>query len=74
MDYIELSVFANRIAAFCDETVAILCREAFSSNIREGLYVVCAESNPKDDLCVRAARIPVVPSGLPPALSSPLPA
>ncbi len=74
MDYIELSVFASRIAAFCDETVAILCRETFSSNGQQGLNVSCAVSNPKGDLRVRAARVSVAPSGLPPASCFPLPA
>ena len=72
MENFELSVFANRIAAFCDKTVAVPCRAVFSPNIREGLHFSCAASNPKGDLCVQAARIPVVLSGRPPALCSPL--
>ena len=42
MDAIELSLFASRIEAVCDEMGAVLRRSAFSPNIRDRLDFSCA--------------------------------
>lgn len=59
MNPIELSIFANRIEAVCDEMGAALQRAAFSPNIRDRLDYSCAVFDAKGELCAQAAHIPV---------------
>lgn len=59
MDAIELSIFASRIEAVCDEMGAVLRRAAFSPNIRERLDYSCAVFDAEGALCAQAAHIPV---------------
>ncbi|HWP94137.1 MAG TPA: hydantoinase B/oxoprolinase family protein [Gammaproteobacteria bacterium] len=59
MNTIELSLFAHRIAALCDEMGAVLRRAAFSPNIRDRLDFSCAVFDAEGGLCGQAAHIPV---------------
>ena len=59
MDVIELSLFASRIEAVCDEMGAVLRRSAFSPNIRDRLDFSCAVFDAEGQLCAQAAHIPV---------------
>ena len=59
MDSIELSVFASRIEAVCDEMGAVLKRVAFSPNIKDRLDFSCAVFDSRGELCAQAAHIPV---------------
>ncbi len=59
LDAIQLSLFASRIAAVCDEMGAVLRRAAFSPNIRDRLDYSCAVFDPDGHLCAQAAHIPV---------------
>ncbi|MCB1874513.1 MAG: hydantoinase B/oxoprolinase family protein [Chromatiales bacterium] len=59
MDPIELSLFASRIEAVCDEMGAVLRRSAFSPNIRDRLDFSCAVFDAHGQLCAQAAHIPV---------------
>ncbi|MEW6646204.1 MAG: hydantoinase B/oxoprolinase family protein [Pseudomonadota bacterium] len=59
MDAIELSLFASRIEAVCDEMGAALRRAAFSPNIRDRLDFSCAVFDAAGELCAQAAHIPV---------------
>jgi N-methylhydantoinase B len=59
MNPIELSLFANRIEAVCDEMGAALKRAAFSPNIRDRLDYSCAVFDAHGELCAQAAHIPV---------------
>jgi N-methylhydantoinase B len=59
MDAIELSVFASRINAACDEMGAVLRRAAFSTNIKDRLDFSCAVFDARGELCAQAAHIPV---------------
>ncbi len=59
MDAIQLSIFASRIAAVCDEMGAVLRRAAFSPNIRDRLDYSCAVFDDRGQLCAQAAHIPV---------------
>ena len=59
MDAIELSIFASRIQAVCDEMGAMLRRAAFSPNIRDRLDYSCAVFDRRGALCAQAAHIPV---------------
>lgn len=59
MDAIQLSLFASRIAAACDEMGAVLRRAAFSPNIRDRLDYSCAVFDAQGQLCAQAAHIPV---------------
>ncbi len=59
MDAIELSVFASRIEAVCEEMGAVLRRAAFSPNIRDRLDFSCAVFDTVGELCAQAAHIPV---------------
>jgi len=56
---IELSIFARRIDAVCDEMGAQLRFAAFSPNIRDRLDFSCAVFDPQGGLCAQAAHIPV---------------
>jgi N-methylhydantoinase B len=59
MNPVELSIFANRIEAVCDEMGAALQRSAFSPNIRDRLDYSCAVFDADGLLCAQAAHIPV---------------
>lgn len=59
MDPIELSLFASRIQAICDEMGAVLRYAAFSPNIRDRLDFSCALFDATGQLCAQAAHIPV---------------
>ncbi len=59
MDPIELSIFASRIEAVCDEMGAVLQRTAFSPNIRDRLDFSCAVFDAAGELSAQAAHIPV---------------
>jgi len=59
MNPVELSLFANRLNAVCDEMGAVLQRAAFSPNIRDRLDFSCAVFDADGELCAQAAHIPV---------------
>ncbi len=59
MDAIELSLFASRIEAVCEEMGAVLARTAFSPNIKDRLDYSCAVFDEAGELCAQAAHIPV---------------
>jgi len=59
MDAVELSIFASRIGAVCDEMGAALRRASFSPNIKDRLDFSCAVFDADGELCAQAAHIPV---------------
>ncbi|MEJ2346572.1 MAG: hydantoinase B/oxoprolinase family protein [Gammaproteobacteria bacterium] len=59
MQGIDLSIFASRIDAVCDEMGAALRRAAFSPNIKDRLDFSCAVFDGRGELCAQAAHIPV---------------
>ncbi len=59
MNPIELSLFASRIEAVCEEMGAVLQRTAFSPNIKDRLDYSCAVFDASGELCAQAAHIPV---------------
>jgi len=59
MNAIELSLFASRMEAVCDEMGAVLQRSAFSPNIKDRLDFSCALFDNSGLLCAQAAHIPV---------------
>ncbi len=59
MDPIELSIFASRLEAVCDEMGMVLRNAAFSPNIRDRLDFSCAVFDARGELCAQAAHIPV---------------
>jgi N-methylhydantoinase B len=59
MNAIELSIFASRVEAVCDEMGAVLQRTAFSPNIKDRLDYSCAVFDADGELCAQAAHIPV---------------
>ncbi len=59
LNAIQLSIFANRLDAVCDEMGASLQRSAFSPNIRDRLDFSCAVFDAAGELCAQAAHIPV---------------
>lgn len=59
MDAVQLSLFASRVSAICDEMGAVLRRAAFSPNIRDRLDFSCALFDARGRLCAQAAHIPV---------------
>ncbi|MGW8311346.1 MAG: hydantoinase B/oxoprolinase family protein [Thiogranum sp.] len=59
MDAIQLSIFASRVSALCDEMGAVLRRAAFSPNIKDRLDYSCALFDADGQLCSQAAHIPV---------------
>jgi N-methylhydantoinase B len=59
MSPIELSLFASRIEAVCEEMGAVLQRTAFSPNIKDRLDFSCAVFDAAGHLCAQAAHIPV---------------
>ncbi|SCZ57162.1 hydantoinase B/oxoprolinase family protein [Thiohalomonas denitrificans] len=58
-DAVELSIFASRVEAVCEEMGAVLKRAAFSPNIRDRCDFSCAVFDPEGELCAQAAHIPV---------------
>ncbi len=56
---IELSLFASRVAALCEEMGALLGRTAFSPNIRDRLDYSCAAFDRDGALLGQATHIPV---------------
>jgi N-methylhydantoinase B len=56
---IELSLFASRMAAVCEEMGAVLRRTALSPNIKDRLDFSCAVFDAAGELCAQAAHIPV---------------
>jgi N-methylhydantoinase B len=59
MNAIELSIFASRLEAVCDEMGAVLRSTAFSPNIRDRLDFSCAVFDAAGALIAQAAHIPV---------------
>ena len=59
MNVVQLSIFANRLDAVCEEMGATLQRSAFSPNIRDRLDYSCAVFDAGGELCAQAAHIPV---------------
>ncbi|MBU2885008.1 hydantoinase B/oxoprolinase family protein [Gilvimarinus agarilyticus] len=59
MNAIELSVFASRLSAICEEMGALLKCAAFSPNIKDRLDFSCALFDPDGQLAAQAAHIPV---------------
>jgi N-methylhydantoinase B len=59
MNAIELSIFASRLEAVCDEMGAVLRSAAFSPNIRDRLDFSCAVFDAVGSLAAQAAHIPV---------------
>ena len=59
VDAIQLSIFASRVSALCDEMGAVLRRAAFSPNIKDRLDFSCALFDTDGQLCAQAAHIPV---------------
>jgi len=58
-DLIELRVFESRAAAICETMGAVLCRSAFSPNIRDRLDFSCALFSADGRLLSQATHIPV---------------
>ncbi|HHM06029.1 MAG TPA: hydantoinase B/oxoprolinase family protein [Gammaproteobacteria bacterium] len=59
MNPVELSLFASRISAVCEEMGAVLRRAALSPNIKDRLDFSCAVFDEQGRLCAQAAHIPV---------------
>lgn len=59
MTPVELSLFASRLDAVCDEMGGVLRNAAFSPNIRDRLDFSCAVFDDAGELCAQAAHIPV---------------
>jgi N-methylhydantoinase B len=59
MNPIELSLFAHRLDAVCDEMGAVLRRTALSPNIKDREDYSCALFDPRGELVAQAAHIPV---------------
>nr|WP_232020197.1 hydantoinase B/oxoprolinase family protein [Sulfuriflexus mobilis] len=59
MDAVELTLFASRIEAVCEEMGARLQCAAFSPNIKDRLDFSCAVFDAAGELCAQAAHIPV---------------
>ncbi len=59
MNAVELSLFASRMDAVCEEMGTVLRNAAFSPNIRDRLDFSCAVFDAAGELCAQAAHIPV---------------
>jgi len=59
MDAVDLTLFASRIEAVCEEMGARLQGAAFSPNIKDRLDFSCAVFDVAGELCAQAAHIPV---------------
>jgi len=58
-DAVQLSLFAHRLSAVCEEMGAVLKRSAISPNIRDREDFSCALFNSQGQLVAQAAHIPV---------------
>jgi len=56
---LDLSLFASRVDAICDDMGVVLRNTAFSPNIRDRLDYSCAIFDAAGELCAQAAHIPV---------------
>ncbi len=56
---LDLSLFASRVDAICDDMGVVLRNTAFSPNIRDRLDYSCAIFDDHGELCAQAAHIPV---------------
>jgi len=59
MDAVDLTLFASRVEAVCEEMGARLQCAAFSPNIKDRLDFSCAVFDAGGELCAQAAHIPV---------------
>jgi len=59
MDAVDLTLFASRVEAVCEEMGARLQCAAFSPNIKDRLDFSCAVFDASGELCAQAAHIPV---------------
>ena len=59
MNAVELSLFAHRLNAFCEEMGAVLKRSALSPNIKDREDYSCALFDATGELVAQAAHIPV---------------
>src|SRR2546422_10812279 len=59
LDPITLEVFNHRLAAIAEEMGVVLCRSAFSPNIKERRDFSCALFDGRGDMVAQAAHIPV---------------
>lgn len=59
LDAIALEVFNHRLAAIAEEMGVVLCRSAFSPNIKERRDYSCAVFDAGGELVAQAAHIPV---------------
>ncbi len=59
MNAVELSLFAHRLNAFCEEMGAVLKRSALSPNIKDREDYSCALFDAAGELVAQAAHIPV---------------
>jgi N-methylhydantoinase B len=59
LDAIALEVFNHRLAAIAEEMGGVLCRSAFSPNIKERRDYSCAVFDARGELAAQAAHIPV---------------
>lgn len=59
MNAIDLTLFASRIEAVCEEMGTCLQGSAFSPNIKDRLDFSCAVFDVQGELCAQAAHIPV---------------
>ena len=59
MNAVDLTLFASRIEAVCEEMGARLQGSAFSPNIKDRLDFSCAVFDVNGELCAQAAHIPV---------------
>ncbi len=59
MNAVDLTLFASRIEAVCEEMGARLQGSAFSPNIKDRLDFSCAVFDVEGELCAQAAHIPV---------------
>ena len=58
-DPVQLEIFKNRLTSISEEMGAVLCRSAFSANIKERKDASCAIFNAKGEMIAQAAHIPV---------------
>src|SRR5262249_47186726 len=59
VDPITLEVFNHRLAAIAEEMGVVLCRSAFSPNIKERRDLSCALFDSRGEMVAQAAHIPV---------------
>ena len=59
MNAVELAIFSNKINGICEEMGAVLCKAAFSPNIKDRLDYSCAIFDSAGKMVAQAAHIPV---------------